>query len=119
MGRCNLTNALAADQQQDRRTLRTPPTRRPREDMFLPEQIRYLLACNFSAAGSNSRRNRGAVFAPAELATVDPHPVQNHGQTPGDRNDGPTYPAPLGHPQAPRFQPRPFTAVGKQYLWAS
>ena len=46
MGRYNLTGALAAGQQQDRRTLRTPPTRRPREDIFLPEQIRYLLACN-------------------------------------------------------------------------
>src|SRR5262249_11756341 len=91
-----------------------PPTRRPREDMFLPEQIRYLRACNFSAVGSNSRRNRGAVFAPAELATVDPHPVQNHGQTPGDRDDGSTHPAPLGHPYTPRLQPRPFPAVDEQ-----
>src|SRR5262252_6939215 len=80
--------------------------------------MRYLPADNFPAlsAGSGNRRSGGAVLAPAELATVDPHPVQNHGQAPGDRNDGPTYPAPLGHPQAPRFQPRPFTAVGKQYL---
>src|SRR6266478_9669942 len=47
MGRYNLTVALAAGQQQGRQTLRTPPTRRPREDILLPEQIRYLLACNF------------------------------------------------------------------------
>src|SRR6266852_3572725 len=38
MGRFNLSGALAADWRQDRRTLRTHPTRRPREDIFLPEQ---------------------------------------------------------------------------------
>src|SRR5260370_3662071 len=38
MGRHNLPGALAADQRQDRRTLRTHPTRRPREDILLPEQ---------------------------------------------------------------------------------
>ena len=36
--RHNLWGALAADRRQDRRTLRTHPTRRPREDIFLPEQ---------------------------------------------------------------------------------
>jgi hypothetical protein len=43
--------------------------------------------------GSGNRGNGGAVLAPAELATVDPHPVQNHGQAPGDRDDGSTYSA--------------------------
>jgi hypothetical protein len=38
MGRCNLRDGLAAGRRQDRRTLRTHPTRRPREDIFLPEQ---------------------------------------------------------------------------------
>src|SRR5690349_17819587 len=38
MGRSNLSGALAVDWPQDRRTLRTHPTRRPREDVFLPEQ---------------------------------------------------------------------------------
>src|SRR4051812_41360610 len=38
MGRYNLSGALAAGQRQDRRTLRTHPTRRPREDIFPPEQ---------------------------------------------------------------------------------
>jgi hypothetical protein len=38
MGRYNLSGVLAADRRQDRRTLRTHPTRRPREDIFLPEQ---------------------------------------------------------------------------------
>ena len=38
MGRFNLSGALAAGQRQDRPTLRTHPTRRPREDIFLPEQ---------------------------------------------------------------------------------
>src|SRR5712692_8758111 len=38
MGRYNLSGALAAGQRQDRRTLRTHPIRRPREDIFLPEQ---------------------------------------------------------------------------------
>jgi hypothetical protein len=38
MGRLNLCDALAAGQQQDLPTLRTHPTRRPREDIFLPGQ---------------------------------------------------------------------------------
>ena len=38
MGRYNLRDGLAANQQQDRRSLRTHPTRRPREDIFLPKQ---------------------------------------------------------------------------------
>ena len=38
MGRYNLNRALAANQRQERETLRTHPTRRPREDIFLPEQ---------------------------------------------------------------------------------
>ncbi len=38
MRRFNLLGALAAGQQQDLATLRTHLTRRPREDIFLPEQ---------------------------------------------------------------------------------
>jgi hypothetical protein len=38
MGRYNLWGALAAGQRQDQPTLRTHPTRRPREDILLPEQ---------------------------------------------------------------------------------
>src|SRR5258708_598061 len=101
----NLNRALAANQRQERGTLRTHPTRRPREDIFLLEQNPLsLFSCGvpaFSAAGSGSRRNRGAVLAPAELATIDPHPVQHHGQAPGDRDDGSTHPAPPSHPDPP------------------
>src|SRR4029077_5260471 len=88
MGRPNLSGALAADERQDQRPLRTHPTRRPREDIFLPKQNRYLLdggSPAFSAAASGNRRDRGVVLAPPpELATIDPHPVQNDSQTPGD-----------------------------------
>src|SRR5215467_12821638 len=38
MGRYDLWDGLAAHQRQDRRSLRTHPTRRPREDIFLPKQ---------------------------------------------------------------------------------
>ena len=38
MGRYNLRDGLAANQRQDRQSLRTHPTRRPREDIFLPKQ---------------------------------------------------------------------------------
>src|SRR6266566_8286862 len=38
VGRYNLSDALAADRRQDRKSLRTHPTRRPHEDIFLPEQ---------------------------------------------------------------------------------
>jgi hypothetical protein len=108
MGRCNLRDGLAAGRRQDRRTLRTHPTRRPVRTFFCRSRTRYLLACNFPGfcgVGSGNRGNGGVVLAPAELATVDPHPVQNHSQAPGDRDDGSTDPAPLSHPQAPRLQP--------------
>ena len=119
MGRYNLSGALAAGWRQGRRTLRTHPTRRPREDIFsagAEPVISFCIFPAFSAAGSGRRRNRGAVPAPAELATINPHPVQNDSQASGDRDDRSTHPAPLGHPHAPCLQPRPFTAVGKQYL---
>jgi hypothetical protein len=73
----------------------TPPVV-PVRTFFCRSRTRYHLACNFpafSAAGSGNRSNRGAVLAPAELATFDPHPVQNHGQAPGDGDDGSTHPA--------------------------
>ena len=119
MGRSNLSGALAADERQDQRALRTHPTRRPREDIFLPKQNRYLLdggSPAFSAAASGNRRDRGAVLAPPELATIDPHPVQNDSQTPGDCDDRSTHPASLGHSHAPCLQPRPFPAASKQYM---
>ena len=88
MGRPNLSGALAADERQDQRPLRTHPTRRPREDIFLPKQnaLISLIAVSpaFSAAASGNRRNRGAVLAPPELAAINPHPVQNCSQTPGE-----------------------------------
>ena len=119
MGRSNLSGALAVDWPQDRRTLRTHPTRRPREDVFSAGAEPVISFCNFpafSATGSGSRRNGGAVLAPAELATIDPHPMQNDSQASRDRDNRSTHPAPLDHPHAPRLQPRPFTAVGEQYL---
>src|SRR6516164_8350999 len=86
MGRYNLWDGLAANQRQDRRSLRTHPTRRPREDIFLPKQNALISLAvvfpGFSAAVSGNRRNRGAVLTPAELATITLHPVQNYSQTP-------------------------------------
>ena len=114
MGRNNLTGALAASQRRGRETLRTHPIRRPREDVFLPEQSALSPLNAVSCVlrhGSDSRRNRGAVLAPAELATIHPHPVKNHGQTPGDRDDRSTHPASLSDSHAPRLQPRPFSVV--------
>src|ERR1700756_4579368 len=76
MGRPNLSGPLAADERQDRRRPRNHPTPRPREDIFLPKQNRYLLdggSPAFSAAASGNRRDRGVVLAPPELATIDPH----------------------------------------------
>jgi hypothetical protein len=81
--------------------------------------FRYFLSNGFpafSAAASGNRRNRGAVLAPPELATIDPHPVQNYGQTPGDGDDRSTHPASLGHSHAPCLQPGPFCASSKQYM---
>src|SRR6266496_1586407 len=111
----NLNRALAANQRPERGTLRTHPTRRPREDIFLPEQ-NSLSACRSSWPVQATEGTAALSLAPAEFAAIDPHPVQHYGQAPGDRDDGSTHPAPLSHPYAPRLQPRPFTAVGKQYL---
>ena len=94
----------------------TPPVV-PVRTFFCRSRTRDLLDSGFSCVlrgGSGNRRNWGAVLTPAELATVNPHPVQNHGQAPGDRDDGSTYPAPLSHPYAPGPQPRPFPALDKQ-----
>src|SRR6516165_12285653 len=91
----------------------TPPVV-PVRTFFCRSRTRYLPACNFSVVGSGNGRNRGAVLAPAELATVDPHPVQNHSQPPGDRDDRPTHPASLSYSHAPRLQPRPLPALDKQ-----
>jgi hypothetical protein len=94
----------------------TPPVV-PVRTFCCRSRTRYLLACNFpafSADGSGNPRSGGAVLLPAELAAINPHPVQNHGQAPSDRDDGATYPTPLSHPDAPRLQPRPFPAVSKQ-----
>src|SRR6516225_8093080 len=104
----------------DQPALRTHPTRRPREDIFLPKQNALISLTAvfpaFSAAGSGNCGNRGAVLTPTELATVDPHPVQNHSQTPGDRDDRSTHPASLSHSHAPCLQPRPFPAASKQCM---
>ena len=104
----NLNRALAANQRQERGTLRTHPIRRPREDIFLPKQNALSpLELRFSGVlrwDLGNCRNRGAVLAPAELATINPHPVKNHGQTPGDRDDRSTHPASLGHSHAPCLQ---------------
>src|SRR5215468_8813915 len=119
MGRPNLWGALAADERQDQRPLRLTPTRRPREDIFCRSRSRHLLDGGFpafSVAGSDNRRNRGAVLAPPELAAINPHPVQNYSQTPGDREDRSTHPASLGHSHAPCLQPRPFFAASKQCM---
>src|SRR6185369_14884899 len=98
MGRSNLSGAVAVDWPQDRRTLRTHPTRRPREDVFSAGAELVISFCNFpafSATGSGSRRNGGAVLAPAELATIHPHPMQNDSQASRDRDNRSTHPAPL------------------------
>jgi hypothetical protein len=100
MGRYNLSDAPAADRRQDRQLLRTHPTRRPREDIFRPEQNALSPCRQFFCAlrrRSGSRRSGGAVLAPAELATVDPHPVQNRPGAWRPRRwlDAP---APLSHP---------------------
>ena len=114
----NLKGVLAANQRQDRETVRTHPIRRPVRTFFCRSRTRYLpVASNFPAfcaVGSGNRGNRGAVLAPAELATIDPHPVQNHGQTSSDRDDRSTHPTSLSHPHAPCLQPRPFPTVDEQ-----
>src|SRR5215831_20985057 len=90
----------------------TPPLV-PVRTFFCRSRTRYLLDGFpvFFAAASGNRGNRDAVLlAPPELATIDPHPVQNDSQTPGDRDDRSTHPASLGHAHAPCLQPRPFPA---------
>ena len=69
------------NQRQERETLRTHPIHRPREDIFLPKQNALTAVFPaFSAAASGNRRNRGAVLAPPELATIDPHRLINLSQ---------------------------------------
>ena len=48
--------------------MRTQPIRRPREDIFLPEQ-NALSRCLFSTAGSGNRRNGALSLLAANLGT--------------------------------------------------
>ena len=76
----------------------------PVRTFFCRSRTHYLLNCGspvFSAGDLGNCRNRGAILAPAELATIHPHPVKNHGQTPGDRDDRSTHPASLSDSHAP------------------
>ena len=65
----------------------------PVRTFFCRSRTHYLLLCGFpafSAGDLGNCRNRGAVLAPAELATIDPHPVKNHGQTPAHLDTPPS-----------------------------
>ena len=69
MGRYNLWDGLAANQRQDRRSLRTHPTRRPREDIFLPKQNRYFVI-SFPAGFLRSPRRLQATAGTAVLSLL-------------------------------------------------
>src|SRR5262249_21672564 len=71
----------------------------PREDLFLPGAELVISLSGFCVLrrGLGNCRNCRAVVAPAELATIDPHSVQNHGQASGNRDDRSTQPAPRGN----------------------
>lgn len=103
MGRFNLWSVLADDGRQGLRSLRTHLTRRPREG-HLPagaELVEPLISAADRSCGL--RYDRGRTVAPTELGAVNPHAVQNHGEAPGDGNNGTPHATPLGHPHAPRF----------------
>ena len=103
MGRFNLWSVLADDGRQGLRSLRTHLTRRPREG-HLPagaELVEPLISAADRSCGL--RYDRGRTVAPTELGAVNPHAVQNHGEAPGDGNNGTPHATSLGHPHAPRF----------------
>ena len=124
MGRYNLWDALTTVRRQDLQSLRTHPTHRPREDIFLPKQ-NSLSPCRhffvFFRVALAQAALRTVLPARCRLTQlgprpINPHPAQNHGEATGDGDDGSTYPAPLSHPHAPRLQPRPFLGAGKHSL---
>ena len=113
MGRYNLSASLPLISGRIGGHYELPPPVVPVRTFFCRSRtVIFLPAPGFPPAGSRRRRN-GAVLAPAELATIDPHAVQNHGQTPTDRDDGSTDPAPLSHPHAHAFSHDHFV------LWVS
>jgi len=88
------------------RTLRSHPTHRPRGDLLLPRQNWLVLVLSWQrSAGLGAGGHIHA--APAEVGAIDPHPMEDHREPPGDRNDGTPHPAPLRHPQAPGLEPGP------------
>src|SRR6266851_1699684 len=68
----NLNRALAAHQRQERGTLRTHPTRRPREDIFLPEQ-NSLSACRSSWPVQATEGTAALSFSIAAGVKLLPH----------------------------------------------
>ena len=80
---------------------------------FLPEQ--KLVEFRISVVGGSCglRYDHGRTVARVELGADNPHAVQNHREASGDGVPSP-HATPLSHLHAPRFQPRPFSGVGKQ-----
>jgi len=62
------------------------------------------------------RRDRGrcGLLAPAELAAIDPHAVQDHRQLAGNRDAGTCHAPAFGDVHAPGTQRRPFGAADQQ-----
>ena len=103
MGRFNLWSALAdmVGRICGRYELTSPVV--PVRDTVLPEQKLVELRISAADRSCGLSCDRGRTVAPAELGAVNPHAVQNHGEAPGDGDNGTPHATPLGHPHAPRF----------------
>ena len=119
MGRYNLWSALTTVRRQDLQSLRTHPTHRPREDIFLPKQ-NSLSPCRIFCllprrVGSGSVKT---VRCPCSSGTRYREPICGAEPRRGDgrRRRWLDVSAPLSHPHAPRLQPRPFFGAGKHSL---
>src|SRR5258707_3544741 len=107
MERYNLWGALAADQWQDRRALRTHPTRRPRGDIFLPEQNALSPCRHFLRSPPPVQATIGAAvvsFLQRDSLPSTHLPCRTDAQRPATPTLARPNPRPLANPLAPAFR---------------
>jgi hypothetical protein len=89
---------------------RDHPAHRPHGNDTLSAPLRRKL----KLLGSYGYCRRRGLPAPAELAAIGPHAVQDHRQLASDRDTGAGHAAAFGHGHAPRPQGRPPAAADQQ-----
>ena len=119
MGWFNLWSALADDGREGlRSSTNSPHPSSPVRTPFLPEQNSLNLLSSAADRSCGLSYQLGGPVAPAELGAVTTHSAVRKltARRLATATMARRMPRPLGHPHAPRLQPRPFAGLGEQRL---